>query len=161
MDKWILPDIIKLYEAFWCIADARIEILKVENSYIEAKVLSSSLLKHYIVKFQKDKGLIMSNDNGSYYMWYLWYPSISLLLYLWIIDLDNKIINLFKGIKWKDINVKNNNDFVKTKNEVDLLITKTWIDIKVIEEYCNYIFSEIKNINLWIYWEKVLPPNWY
>ena len=71
--RWKNPPKIKVYEALGCIADNRIEVN--EN---EAKVYSSSREKYYTVKY--DRNSIMSNDNGSYWVGYLGYPSIALLM---------------------------------------------------------------------------------
>lgn len=42
MSKWIMPHVIKLYEAFWVLVDNRLEIIENSKNYIKAKLYSSS-----------------------------------------------------------------------------------------------------------------------
>lgn len=160
MQKWTTPHITKIYEAFWVLADNRIEIIKDEVYFIEAKIYSSSKNKFYKVGFDKNKSII-SNDNWSFYVWYLGYTSIALLIYLDFIKKEKDIIKYFKNIKWKDINVKNDNDFDKTVSEINNSVVSLWLDLQQLNCYCNYIFKKIKDLDLNFLWEKFLPPEWY
>jgi len=162
------PPIIKIYEALWCIADKRIEVQKSapnlfwnETEIIKAKVFSSSWWKFYEVEFDQLKNQIMSNDNGSYWQEYLWYPSIALLIVQWKISVINDFIEWLKWIMRKDINTKNKNDFEKTINEVDLFLVQKWIDIDNFKQVISMIEREIEKMNLSMLWKKRLPPKWY
>src|SRR3989338_6471911 len=111
--KWKLPPKIKIYEALGCVGDKRIEI-----NGIGAKVFSSSQGKFYSISYDKEKNAIMSNDNGSYWVGYLGYPSIAFLMLKGKIKWSNKLAEGLKDIPWKDINVKLKNDYKKTEEYV-------------------------------------------
>lgn len=158
--KWKKPHITKFYEAFWVIVDKRIEIQENRENFVKAKVYSSSRNKFYTITFDKNKS-IMSNDNSSFYVWDLGYPSIALLLEIGFLDKNDNIIKKFSGIKWKDINVKNKNDFDKTWEEVLVLLQERWLDLKELEKYCNMLYEKLEDLDLEYFWEKILPPEWY
>ena len=68
-----IPPIAKIYEAYSCIADGRIE-LKDED----AKVTSSDNKKTYLVKWKDN--VYSSNDNASFWQGYPGYPVIAVLM---------------------------------------------------------------------------------
>ncbi len=160
-NKWDFPHIIKIYEALWTIIDKRIELLDSDFNIFKAKVYSSSGQKYYSVIFDNNNMSIMSNDNASYYKGHLGYPSIALLLYLNILEKKDDIIEKFYNIKWKDINVANNNDFDKTVLEINNYLSWLWLDIEELNKYIFSLEKHIKNLDLSILWEKSLPPEWY
>ncbi len=84
-----------------------------------ARVYSSSGNKYYEVVYNPDKNSITANDNGSYWVGYLGYPSIVLLLVLGVVTYDSKLAEYLKDFAWKDINQKFNNDFAKTQKYID------------------------------------------
>lgn len=112
--KWKPAPLIKVYEALGTIGDGRFEI-----SGTSAKVYSSSGNKYYDVMYDPEAGAITANDNGSYWVGYLGYPSIVLLLELGVVSYDPKLASLLKGFAWKDINQRFKNDFTKTQAYID------------------------------------------
>ena len=112
--KWKRPPLNKVYEALGAVGDDRI---KIDGN--TAKVYSSSGNKFYDVTYDPDKNAIMANDNGSYWVGYLGYPSIALLLAKEIITYDHQLADYLKGFAWKDINQKFKNDFDKTDAYID------------------------------------------
>lgn len=84
-----------------------------------------------------------------------------MLLYLNILEKSDDIIKFFYNIKWKDINIANNNDFDKTILEINKYLI--WLGLNL-DELNKYVFSlqkNLKELNLSILWEKILPPIWY
>jgi len=123
--KWKPAPLIKIYEALGSIADKRFELDG--NS---AKVYSSSGNKYYDVVYDPVTNAITSNDNGSFWVGYLGYPSIVLLMVLNVVEYDPKLAEYLKGFAWKDINQKFKNDFGKTQAYIDQQISdKYHIDI--------------------------------
>lgn len=161
INKWEFPHRVKIYEALWTIVDKRIEILESDSSLYKAKIYSSSRQKYYLVTFDKLNNSIISNDNASYYKWHLWYPSIALLIYLNILERNDDIIKYFSNIKWKDINVTNNNDFDKTVLEINNYLFWLGLDMEEFSEYIISLENNIKILDLSILWEKTIPPKWY
>lgn len=111
--KWKIPPIIKVYEAFGAIADGRIEV-----DGNNAVVKSSSGNKKYAVVYDPENNAISANDNGSYWQGYLGYPSIAYLISVGKIKCDEKVITLFAGIAWKDVNNDFKNDYEKVMDSV-------------------------------------------
>ncbi len=115
--EWQPAPIIKLYEALGSLADGRLEV-----SNNTAKVYSSSGNKYYDVVYDPAANAITANDNGSYWVGYLGYPSIALLLDKGVVNYDRDLPEYFKGFAWKDINQKFKNDFGKTQDFIDAQI---------------------------------------
>jgi len=154
-----LPPKIKIYEALWAVADDRLEIFwLLEN---EGKCYSSSGNKYYTIQYDEASNSIMTNDNGSYWKWYLGYPAIAFLMKKWIIIYDKIYSEVLKGIARKDINQKFANDFDKTAEYIHALILSKWVSVdKFIKEIDN-IFSQIEILNLSLLWKKIKPPTGY
>lgn len=114
MQQWKTPPVIKVYEALGAIADGRVKIAD-EN---RATVLSSDGTKAYDVFWDFEKCAIMANDNGSYWIGYLGYPSIAILMMKEKLSFDTGIAHLFSGIPWKIMNQKHKNDFEKTMEDI-------------------------------------------
>lgn len=164
--NWTNPPIIKIYEALWSIADWRIELNKKQDWFFEdpivrAKVYSSSRGKYYEVEYDAGSNAIMANDNGSYWKWYLGYPSIALLMFLWKLPVDQKFSEALKDIKWKDLNTKNNNDFDKTMEEIDSMIIEKWVNLEEFKSYLDEISSIIEKMEIKMLGQKKLPPKGY
>ena len=153
---WKQPPIIKIYEALWTIADERIVIDK--NT---AKVYSSSRKKYYNVIYDPNTNSIMSNDNGYYWIWYLWYPAIAYLMKIWQLDFGNSFSNALKWIHWKDLNIKFKNDYEKTLQYVDNLLLSKNIDLEEFHSYINSVLKQIKTKKFKIPGKKLKPPKWY
>ncbi len=152
--KWKYPHVIKIYEALGAVADSRVEIDG--NS---AKVYSSSRNKHYDVIYDSSKKAIMSNDNSSYWIGDLGYPSIAFLLKIGVISYDQNAGAILKGIHWKDINQKYNNDFDKALDYI--LMTKTEKEKQILGDLVNNIYQEIISLDLIYLGEKASPPKGY
>jgi len=101
----------KICEALGAIADKRIEIGADAGS---ARVFSSSGKKFYTIKYDEKTSSIMCNDNSSYWTGYLGYPGVAFLMVKGKIHYSERAAKAFKGIPWKELNVKNRNDFKKT-----------------------------------------------
>lgn len=152
--KWKNPPVIKIYEALGAVADNRVEILG--NT---AKIFSSSGNKFYDVNYDPTEKAIMTNDNGSYWKGYLGYPSIAFLMKIGSVSCDEKIANLLKDIKWKDINQKFKNDFDKTLDYI--LSSKSDEEKEILKNFVYKVGDEIKNLDLNYLGKKVLPPDEY
>lgn len=153
---WALPPKIKVHEALGCIADKRIEI---EGD--EAKVYSSSRGKFYTVRYDSDKNAIMANDNASYWVGYLGYPSIAFLMLKGVIKFDPRFAEALKDIKWKDINTKFKNDFVKTEEYILEITKKRGVLDEEINKEVDRIYAQIKSLKIKKLGEKILPPQGY
>ena len=119
--KWKPAPLIKVYEALGSIADGRFEL-----NANTAKVYSSSGNKFYDVVYDPENNAITANDNGSYWIGYLGYPSIVLLLALGVVKYEPKLAEYLKGFAWKDINQKFSNNFLKTQVYIDEQIKKKY-----------------------------------
>ena len=154
-----LPPKIKIYEALGSIADNRVEINWLFAN--EAKCYSSSLNKYYIIKYNSDEKSIITNDNGSYWQWYIWYPAIAFLMKQWIITYNKNFSEALKWIARKDINQNFKNDFNKTIDYIHWIIISKWIDLKLFLQDIDNIYNQIEKLNLKILWTKIKPPKWY
>ncbi len=154
-----LPPKIKIYEALWAIADGRLEIFWPEKN--EGKCYSSSWNKYYIIKYDALSHAIMTNDNGSYRKWYLWYPAIAFLMERWIIPYDAHYSEALKNIAWKDINQKFANDFDKTTEYILAMLSKNGIDTQKFLQEIDTIYAAIQSLALHVLWKKILPPTGY
>ncbi len=76
----------------------------------------------------------MANDNGSFWKGYLGYPAIAYLMKIGVLSYDPKIGDQLKGIAWKDINQKLQNNFDATLEYV--LSSKTH---KEREQLANFV----------------------
>ncbi len=154
--KWQLPPKIKVHEALGCIADGRIEL-----DGNEAKVYSSSRGKFYTVRYDPDKNAIMANDNGSYWVGYLGYPSIAFLMVRGVIHYGQKFAEALKEIKWKDINTKFKNDFVKTEKYILDIVKKRGMSGDKLNKEIDYIYEQLRKLNIEILGERTIPPQGY
>lgn len=154
MTKWKHPPVIKIYEALGAVSDKRLDI-----SATSAKVYSSSGNKFYDVIYDPEKQEIMANDNGSYWKGYLGYPSIAYLMATGVLSYENSLGSLLRGVAWKDINQKFNNDFDKTLQSI--LSAKTEEEIRDLEDFTAKVDGEIKKLRLRLLGKKVLPPSGY
>ncbi|MDP4038590.1 MAG: hypothetical protein Q8P54_01305 [bacterium] len=142
--KWKQPPLIKIYEALGSIGDKRIELK--DNT---AKIYSSSGNKYYDVIYDPDKNAISSNDNGSYWVGYLGYPSIAFLLIKGIVDYNAELAEYLKGFAWKDINQKFKNNFTKTQNFIDEeIITKHKINLDEFHKTLENILDKVSSLEL-------------
>ena len=159
---WNIPHKIKVYEALGCLTDGRLEVSADDGSgVVKAKVYSSSRKKFYDVSFNKKTMSIMSNDNTAYYKGYLSYPSIALLMTLGLVNYDKSVSESLKGIPWKDINQKYNNDFDKVREDVFVIIRSKGFDPEVIKIDVENIMSQLRDLNMSYLGKKQMPPEGY
>jgi hypothetical protein len=153
--KWKQPPIIKIYEALGVVADGRVEV-----SGNTARVFSSSGNKFYTVSFEPEKNAIMANDNGSYFRGYLGYPAIAFLLKTDLLEFRPELAAHLKGIAWKDLNTKFKNDFEKTLQNIEQLLSPE--EKKELSGYVKKdIDKAIKDMALEVLGPKTLPPKGY
>ncbi len=151
---WDTPPIIKVYEALGAVADGRLEI-----NGNEAKCFSSSGNKYYDVVYEPDTNAIMTNDNGSYWKGYLGYPAIAYLLQTNVLPYQPELGALLKGVAWKDINQKFNNDFDKTMAFIlEPLDTNAR---ERLNEYTHALLAQITEMKLQKLGKRVTPPSGY
>ena len=154
--RWKLPPKIKIYEALGCLADNRLEVTD-----SEIKVFSSSRNKHYTVKFDEKENAIMANDNGSYWVGYLGYPSIAYLMKIGKLPFNEEYSQALKNIAWKDINVKNKNNFEKSQSEIDFILEGKGINLKKFQAFVDSTFEAISMNGFALLNNKHLPPQGY
>lgn len=132
------PPIAKIYEAYTCIADNRVEFY--EN---EAIVTSSDGKKKYIVKWKDN--IFASNDNATFWQGYPGYPVIAVLMIQNKLSYDEEIIKFFKNINWHELNNKYKRDYDKAVEEV---LNNIDFDKGKIKGETNRIYEELKQMNI-------------
>lgn len=135
-----LPPIAKIYEAFTCIADNRIEMK--EN---EAIISSSDGKKKYKIKWKNND--FASNDNATFWQGYPGYPVLAVLMLQNKLSYKEEIVNLFTNINWHSLNEKYKRNYDAAVEEV---LSKIDYDIAMIKEEVNKIYEEIKNLDIHI-----------
>jgi hypothetical protein len=101
----------------------------------------------------------MSNDNSSYWKGDLGYPSIAFLMKIGVLSYEENLGILLKGIPWKDISQKFKNDFDKALEYI--LSSKTAEEKSKLDHFAHKVDAEIKNLDLGLLGNKILPPNGY
>lgn len=154
---WDIPPLIKVYEALGAIADKRVIV---EGN--TAKVYSSSHNKYYDVRYDGSSNSITSNDNASYYVSELGYPSIAFCMATGIISFSSSILPYFKDITWKDINTKYENDYTRTRLYVEERIARMYqLDLAMINEELQDIHAQVKALGLKKLESDATPPQGY
>ena len=151
-----MPSDIKIYEALGCVADKRITA-----DGNNAMVSSSSGNKSYNVIYDPEKNAITTNDNGSYWQGYLGYPAIAFLLVQNIISYDPSCAEALRRIPWKDINVRNKNDFVKTQRDIIARAVLQGYDATHLESEVGKIREQIHVLGLNKLGKTAKPPAGY
>lgn len=146
-----------VYEALSAIADGRFELIDNNN----AKCTSTSKGKFYTIQYEPSTNSIMSNDNMAYYRDEVSYPMVAFLLENREIEFDRNILEPLKGIKWKDINQKNKNDYMKSVRQVLDNLNQIGIDIDLTQKEVIRIFKAINSKELKKLGEKTVPPRAY
>jgi hypothetical protein len=154
--KWQPAPMIKLYEALGTLADARIEVHG--NS---AKVYSSSGNKYYEVEYDPVNGAITANDNGSYWVGYLGYPSIAFLLAAGVIQQAPGLADQLKGFAWKDINTRFKNNFDKTQAYIDEQVAARGGDILQFHQSLAKLLEQVNDLKLAKLPSNKQPPKGY
>lgn len=150
---WKTPPKIKVYEALGAIADKRIEC-----DGHTARVFSSNRNKFYSVTYNPETRSIMCNDNGSFFVGYLGYPAIAFLMLVGELSFSHKFSEAVKGIPWKEMNQKNNNDFEMTLLQIHNDLKHRHTSIEEISLFVDNIILEIDEKKFQILGNKKAPP---
>jgi len=140
-EKWALPPLEKIYEAFSAIADGRVKIADGR-----AAVTSSDNKKEYTVGWNEN--VCSSNDNASYWQGYMGYPLIAVLMIQGRLKYDETVTGCFKGINWKKLNADNRNDYAKAAGVVFKTLAAGCIDIEHIKVEAENIFRQMKDLDI-------------
>jgi len=154
--KWKIPPKIKIYEALWTIADDRIEIID-----DEIRIYSSSRNKFYNIWYDDKENAIMTNDNGSFWQSYLGYPSIAYLMYIGKISYNMRFAEALKWIAWKDINQKFKNNWEKTEELVNNIISQKGLSLSEFLGEIENIMQQIQKLDMNLLGKKKKPPKGY
>lgn len=130
-----MPPIAKIYEAYSCLADNRINLM--EN---EAIVTSSDGKKKYTIKWNEND--YSSTDNASYWQGYPGYPILAVLMLQSKLNYNKEIIPLFKNINWHELNEKHKRNYDAAIEEV--LNTLSY-DKETIKKDTEKTYEELKN----------------
>lgn len=151
LNKWGIPPIEKIPEAYSAIVDERI---KIYEDY--AIVSSSDFVKEYRIEWHDNE--YASNDNASYWTGNIGYPVIALLMLQGKLDYNPEIAKHFSGINWKKLNTaaKNNWSIVVDKIMSDLKAHN--VDTDEIKKEIEKVYEQIKNLDLTYKKSRLLPP---
>jgi hypothetical protein len=139
--KWKIPPRIKVLEAVGAIADGRVDV--VEEG---AVVTSSSGGKRYHVRFDPSAMGIVSNDNASFFVGYLGYPSIAYLFSAGYLSYDGAIGSQFAGVAWKELNSEFSNDYPRV--EAHLMSTRPPSEQFQIARFVDSVLDQIRALDL-------------
>ncbi|MES2216475.1 MAG: hypothetical protein V4481_04240 [Patescibacteria group bacterium] len=157
--KWKPTPRVKLFEAIGAVADDRIKDIVTDGPIKTAKVYSSSGNKYYDISYDPETSAIMCNDNGSYWKGYLGYPAIAFLMKIGALSYDSKIGDMLKGVAWKDVNQKFDNDFEKAVESV--LADKSAEERTRIYQYVDSVYAELCTREFSHLGTKNKPPSGY
>lgn len=156
--KWLKPtDEHIVYEALSAVADNRIELI----NQTTARCSSSSKGKYYIINYDSASKSIMSNDNMAYYKSEVSYPMLAMLMLLGETQYSKELLPYFVDIKWKDINQRNKNNYMKSVEEVLADLESRSVNIQWIKEEVSNIFNKLIAFELNMLGDKVMPPKAY
>ena len=133
-----MPPIAKIYEAYTCIADKRIQLE--EN---RAFVTSSDGKKKYTVLWKEN--IYVSNDNATFWQGYPGYPILAILMLQHKLPFKENIISLFKNINWHELNLKYKRNYDKAIEEALSNINYDGNEIKTETEK---IYNELKKLDI-------------
>lgn len=151
---WKKPHISKIYEALTAIADKRIEL----TSEFKARCYSSSKGKFYEIEYDPETDSIMSNDNTAFYTDSVSYPMIALLMLKGKMIYEPKLLDMLKGIYWKEINQKFKNDYDQAIEFVLADLKSKNIDVDFIQIEIGKIYERVGDLQLNYLGEKIKPP---
>ena len=138
------PAAIKVYEALWAISDKRVIVSAPDsNGLIASTVDSSSGNKTYTVQYSPDDHRIMANDNGSYRVWYLWYPSIAVLMKTGVLPYHADYAHALKWVHRKQINTDFKNDFEKTTQRARASVAAKGINLNEFDHYIDHVLNTL------------------
>ncbi len=138
-NKWRLPHIIKIAEAYTAMADKR---YKANSCTLE--VFSSDFSKKYTVTIYNDG--YASNDNMSYNFNILGYPIVIALMIEGKIPYNFEIASLFSGVNWTEVNKKFKRDFSASLNFVIKEVSNDKYDPNTINESILAAYRKLESI---------------
>lgn len=109
MDK--IPPLEKVFEAWTVIVDGRVALYG-----HHADVASSDGTKSYVVRFDGNK--YSSDDNATFWRGYAGYPVIAVLMLQGRLPFDKDEAELWRDVKWKEINTRYKNRYAKAVEEI-------------------------------------------
>ena len=133
-----MPPIAKIYEAYSCIADNRIELKEQE-----AIVTSSDGKKKYTIKWKEND--YSSTDNASYWQGYPGYPILAVLMLQNKLKYNIEIVPYFKETNWHALNEKHKRDYNAAVEEVLETIT---YDKETIKKETEKTYEALKNMTI-------------
>lgn len=74
---------------------------------------------------------------------------------------DKNILHYFKDIRWKDINQKNGNNYMKSVDEVLRGLEKQGVATGYIKKMAQKIYDDISSATWYMLGERRAPPNVY
>lgn len=154
--EWKLTPKVKVYEAMGCVADSRVELVG-----DGAKVYSSSRGKYYTVNYDPKTKAIMLNDNASYWVGYLGYPAVAFLLAARELDFDRGAADILKGIPWKEINKKHQDDFEEALEEIKNDIIKNGGNWNRVAAAASHIYEQLQQRSYHHLGSRMKPPAGY
>jgi hypothetical protein len=140
--EWKLPPEIKVLEALGAIGDGRI---KVEDN--TATVISSDGSKTYTVRYDEEKHLIGSTDNGSVFKGYYGYPIVAFLMLKGLLPLRRDLAEALKGIPWREWNERYKRYWIVEKIVLDRLKERGF-DGKEVKKYIKEVLARLKELRL-------------
>ncbi|MBV8356425.1 MAG: hypothetical protein JO189_00605 [Deltaproteobacteria bacterium] len=138
-ERWKMPPLAKIYEAFGALGDERVQL----GDERHASVLSSDRSKTYQVETSADGHEISSNDNASYWQGYLGYPAIAVMLKRGLCPVRAEVIAALSGIPWKELNRRFRNDYSRTIEEVMRRAEDRGFDSKIIAAEAEAVLSKL------------------
>jgi hypothetical protein len=154
--NWLPPkDEHIIYEALSAIADKRFEMIG------DSKARCTSTSKGKFYEIELIGNAIMSNDNMAYYRGEISYPMVAMFLEKDMYPFDREILNHLIGIRWKDINQKNKNDYMKSVGEVLAKLSNQGVDTEHIKSEVSKIFVELIDTTFTYLGERKTPSNAY
>ena len=140
--KWKLPPEIKVLEALGAIGDGRI---RVEGN--TATVISSDGARTYTVRYDEEKNLIGSTDNGSVFRGYYGYPIIAFLMLKGLLPLRRDLADALKGIPWREWNEKYKRYWLVEKIVIERLKDEGF-DEKEVKQYIKEVLRRLKELRM-------------
>lgn len=142
--------ILIMYEALWCIWDSKLElILNSEPGTISAKVISFDKKKEYLVSYCQLNQTIISNYNKTDSNDKIDYPSLSLLLFLDILDYQSEYWEILSNVILDFIELENTQiEFDFFQRKIDEKLKLQWMNIEWLHDYCSMLIKKIEL--LWI-----------
>jgi hypothetical protein len=150
--KWSEPPRIKILEAAGAVFDGRVHL-----TGDGAIVTSSSGGKAYTVRYDATTNALTSNDNGSYYVGYLGYPSIAFLFASNRLQLSPDIANLVAGVPWKELNSRLRNNYQRVESE--LLASATPTERAEVDAFLNTSMERIGGLDIRRLTDSSKPPD--